>query len=92
MQLLLDSLSDDEKETRKNDDIDLNDSRLITLEKRLTYDEIKANLKMFMLAGYESTSYALSYCVYMLAINKEEEQKLLDEIKMFYYDETKVLF
>ena len=39
---------------------------------------------MFMLAGYESTSYALSYCFYVLATKPEEQQKLVEEIEMFY--------
>ncbi len=42
--------------------------------------EIKTNLILFMLAGYETTSTALSYCVYILAKHPEEQQKLVDEI------------
>ena len=84
MQLLLDALSDDDQETTKTDHLDLSNSHSILLGKRLTYAEIKANLKMFMLAGYESTSYALNYCFYVLAINQGEQQKLLNEIESFY--------
>lgn len=46
---------------------------------------------MFMLAGYESTSYALSYCFYVLATNQEEQQKLIEEIDSFYFKESNVI-
>jgi cytochrome P450 len=84
MQLLLDALSADDQETTKYDHLHLSDSHSVSLGKRLTYAEIKANLKMFMLAGYESTSYALNYCFYVLAINQNEQQTLLNEIDSFY--------
>jgi len=88
MQLLLNALSIDDKETTKHDHLHLTDSHSLTLEKRLTYAEIKANLKMFMLAGYESTSYALNYCFYVLAINQNEQQTLMNEIDSFYSKEV----
>lgn len=39
-----------------------------------------------MLAGYESTSYALLYCFYVLATNKNEQDRLYDEIMNFKYN------
>ena len=87
MQLLLNALSLDDKETTKYDNLHLSDLHSVSLGKYLTYAEIKANLKMFMLAGYESTSYALNYCFYVLAINQNEQQKLLNEIQAFYSNE-----
>ena len=42
--------------------------------------EIKMNLTLFMLAGYETTSTTLSYATFVLAKLPEEQQKLYDEI------------
>ena len=39
-----------------------------------------------MLAGYETTSTALSYCSFVLATNQEEQQKVRDEIDQFFSD------
>jgi cytochrome P450 len=39
---------------------------------------------MFMLAGYETTSTCLSYCMFVLARNLEEQQKLRDEVDAFF--------
>lgn len=40
MQLLLDALSDDDKNITKNDNINLSDLDTVNLEKKLTYDVI----------------------------------------------------
>ena len=47
---------------------------------------------MLMLAGYESTSYALNYCIYELAKHKEEQNKLFEEIESFYLEKSIVNF
>ena len=47
---------------------------------------------MFMLAGYESTSYALVYCFYVLAMHKEEQDKIVAEIDMHFGKESDVFF
>ena len=41
-----------------------------------------------MLAGYETTSTALSYCSFVLATNQEEQQKVRDEIDQHFSDPT----
>ena len=41
---------------------------------------MKLNLATFMVAGYDTTSTALSYSMYVLVKNPEERIKLQDEI------------
>ena len=43
-----------------------------------------------MLAGYESTSYALGYCFYVLATMPQEQQKLIEEIRDTYFKKPNV--
>ena len=43
-----------------------------------------------MLAGYETTSTALSYSTFVLATIPEEQEKLRDEIDTYYSDESNV--
>nr|UOU03264.1 cytochrome P450 3045C7 [Brachionus rubens] len=50
------------------------------LKKVLTTKEVEANLVLFMLAGYETTSTTLSSCSHVLATHPEEQSKLHDEI------------
>lgn len=44
-----------------------------------------------MLAGYETTSTALSYATYVLATHFDEQQKIFDEIESFYSREANVI-
>ncbi len=39
-----------------------------------------------MLAGYETTSTALSYCSFVLATNQDEQQKVREEIDQHFSD------
>ena len=39
---------------------------------------------MFMLAGYETTSTALSYSCFVLATNQAEQQKVRDEVDSYF--------
>jgi cytochrome P450 len=43
-----------------------------------------------MLAGYETTSTALTYITFILAKYPEEQQKLIDEIDSYYNNENNV--
>nr|QVK45580.1 cytochrome P450 [Brachionus paranguensis] len=88
MQLLIDALDDNERLIKKFDQLNINELEDKHLEKKLTFNEIKANLKMFMLAGYESTSYALSFCFHMLATKKNEQELIYNEIEEFFIDES----
>lgn len=90
--MLIDALDDDEKLIKKFDHLDTSESKEIQLGKKLTFNEIKANLKMFMLAGYESTSYALCYCFYTLATKKKELETLREEIDNFFINQSNVNF
>lgn len=49
----------------------------------LTFNQLTANLFIFVLAGYETTAATISYCLYEIAKNKnihEKAQKEIDEI------------
>lgn len=38
------------------------------------------NLMLFLLAGYDTSSNALAYCIYMLTIHPEEQEKVRMEM------------
>nr|QEV83809.1 cytochrome P450 [Brachionus rotundiformis] len=50
------------------------------IKKILSPKEVEANLVLFMLAGYETTSTALSYASHVLATHPDEQLRLHDEI------------
>jgi hypothetical protein len=50
----------------------------------LTFKEVKMNLVLFLLAGYETTSNTLSNCSFILARHPEEQEILLDEIRSHF--------
>lgn len=58
--------------------------------KQLTDDEIIAVCITFLLAGYETTSNLLAFTSYLLAMNPEKQEKLIEEINN-YYQEHKVI-
>ena len=47
---------------------------------KLSEDEVLAQSFVFILAGYETTSNALSYVTYCLALNPEVQETLIKEI------------
>ena len=47
---------------------------------KLTDAEIVSQSMTFILAGYETTSNALAYTTYCLAMNPDKQEKLLEEI------------
>ena len=46
------------------------------MSKELHYDEVVANILLFMVAGYETTSTVLTYCTYVLAREPLIQKKL----------------
>jgi cytochrome P450 len=69
----------------KYDDSSENTYQDVTRErnvvKTLDLEEVKANLFLLMIAGYHTTSAALSHCIRMLALYPDEQDKVVDEIK-----------
>ena len=54
------------------------------LPKQLGRKEVEANLQLFMLAGYETTSTALSYASHILVFHQDVQRKLYEEIYEAY--------
>ncbi|CAF0806839.1 unnamed protein product [Didymodactylos carnosus] len=59
-----------------------------SLSRVLTYNEVKSNTFVFMVAGYETTSSALAYCTYILANYPEVQKKLKQEIDQYFGDHS----
>ncbi|PIC41498.1 hypothetical protein B9Z55_008895 [Caenorhabditis nigoni] len=51
-------------------------------KEKMTKKEVIENCFAFLLAGYETTSTAMTYCSYLLAKYSEIQKKLWEEIKM----------
>ncbi|CAF1588688.1 unnamed protein product, partial [Didymodactylos carnosus] len=49
----------------------------------LSYNEVKTNIHLFMLAGYETTATALAYCTYVLANHLTIQRKVQAEIDQY---------
>ena len=62
------------------DENERTDFHQMHLSKKLSTDEIKMNLSIFLMAGSESTSIAMTVLVYLMAIMPEEQEKLYEEI------------
>lgn len=81
-QLLIEAQDDSfEIENKDSNRINIKDLRI---QKKMSFDEIKFNLVGFLLAGFETTSTALTYCFYVLSTLKSEMLKLQKEIDSFY--------
>ncbi|XP_055373126.1 probable cytochrome P450 6a13 [Condylostylus longicornis] len=69
-------------DVRRNDFLDI----MISLknsdneDERITFEEIAAQAYIFFLAGYETSSITLSFCLYELALNEDIQCKARSEI------------
>lgn len=61
------------------------------LVKQLGREEVEANLLVFMLAGYETTSTFLSYSTYILVFHQDIQQKLFEEMAEAFGSGSKVI-
>ncbi|CAF1106854.1 unnamed protein product [Rotaria sordida] len=71
LQLMLDAATPNQIKNDNNGDV---------MSKKLHYDEVIINVFSFMIAGYETTSTALTYCTYILATQPTIQEKLRAEI------------
>ncbi|CAF3407167.1 unnamed protein product [Rotaria sp. Silwood1] len=74
LQLMLDASTPNEIKSQCDD----NDSDVMS--KKLQYEEVISNVFLFMIAGYKTTSTALTYCTYILATHSTIQEKLRAEI------------
>ncbi|CAF1489845.1 unnamed protein product [Adineta steineri] len=90
LQLMLESMSEQDfikdglASSEKSDDTGVE----APLVRKITKHETSANILLFMLAGYETTSTALSYVTYVLATHPEEQRKLQEHIDAHFNPET----
>ncbi|XP_064613117.1 cytochrome P450 3A19-like [Liolophura sinensis] len=82
LQLILDSSVDDLKETLVDKDVDADALKLDKLDRnnKLTDTEVIAQTLLFLIAGFETTSAALAFLAYNLAVYPECQEKLIREI------------
>ncbi|XP_031553362.1 cytochrome P450 3A24-like isoform X2 [Actinia tenebrosa] len=59
---------------------------------KLSEDETIAQCFTFILAGYETTSNALAYTSYLLALNPDKQEKLFEEIDSVYDGKGEVTY
>ena len=52
-------------------------------QKRLTDEEVMSQSFVFIAAGYETTANLLTYTAYLLALNPDIQDRLVDEIKKY---------
>ncbi|KAG0181655.1 cytochrome P450-dit2 [Apophysomyces sp. BC1034] len=87
---MLDNIIDDKRrvlQSREATSVEDHEKDLLTLmlekemdEKEIfSKEELRSNLKMFFMAGHGTTSNALSFALYHLAVNPEVQQKAREE-------------
>ncbi|XP_065651555.1 cytochrome P450 4d1-like isoform X1 [Hydra vulgaris] len=90
-----------EKRKKEIDDgISTDEKNIITIvlkdqqqeSSKLANDLIRDNLLLFLIAGYETTSTTMTWCLYMLATNIEVQEKLREEIQKNKLDVNNISF
>jgi len=54
-------------------------SVIVAAKKRITLDEVAAQVYVFYIAGFETTSTLTSFTLYKLALNKDIQRKVQEE-------------
>ena len=89
MQLLLNVMTDEVSTIHDHKQID--EVYNINMPKQLARQEAEANIIIFMLAGYETSSTTLSFASHALALNQDVQRKLYEEIdQAFGQDSEKI--
>ncbi|CAF1145873.1 unnamed protein product [Adineta steineri] len=90
LQLMLESATDKDIIHDRRASFVTNDDTGVEMPliRKLTKHEIASNVFLFMIAGYETTSTALSYVTYVLATHPEEQQKLQEHIDTHFNPEN----
>ncbi|CAF1580202.1 unnamed protein product, partial [Adineta ricciae] len=89
LHLMLESATDaDYIQDRRSSFVNNSDTGLeVPLIRKLTTHEIASNIFLFMIAGYETTSTALSYVSYVLATHPHEQLTLQHHIDTYFNPE-----
>jgi cytochrome P450 family 3 subfamily A len=77
--------SPEEKANRVRDLLD------IFLESEETRENVIAHVATFMLAGHDTTSHTLSFCMYEVAQNRDIEKKLQEESDRWIPEQEKII-
>ena len=90
VKILLDSQTED-LHLNKEMDVQQYDAHNVKIEKKMTKNEIIMNLLQFLLAGTETVSTTMSYCIDMLVRHPDEMVKLQNEIDATFDPNLQVL-
>ncbi|XP_055691200.1 probable cytochrome P450 313a4 [Lutzomyia longipalpis] len=61
--------------------------KLLMIEKKFTQEDVIGEASAVIGGGYETTGNALAYCILMLAMFPENQDKMYEEIKSVVFDE-----
>ena len=85
LQLLIDA-TDEVTETAVSEDEVGEKHPVLKKPGKLTNEEVVGNVRVLLLAGYETTANALAYTSYLLALNPDIQEKLQSEIDSYFDD------
>ena len=77
----IESINDDESFTLQDSDINKVLTNILKSKRTLSSDELTGQSILFFIAGYDTTSAAISHCIYYLCQNKECQQRLYEELQ-----------